>query len=386
MAFFKLNFADVGEVGSFKRDAGTYLVRVTLPNGLTAIIFSAVLNEDIDGAPNCYARFNPASPDGLNGGLDFLRNGTNLVGGGNFNPLPPGQQHHPWKWVGMVHRTHRDAVNDGLIAFLDERAELAALHENNNPLSPPQFPVLRSDNNRFYASTTALVNNAAAPENNPAHWWDATAVSYGALTPPLRALGVNHGDFGIAIRRDTGVNDAFFYADSGGGNKVGEMSRHLFRTLFPNNDQEEHLVAFIVFPGSRLNPIQNNPGPTIRTRLSDLSGAANVDSMIGLMASAEPFRGLVLDEQAFIFDVDHAHPTESLRRTHRAPDLDRSRPRGSSTPKFQTIATALQRWGYDPAKAAKAAQEAADAAGIKSVGATIEPLPADLMNLKLPKP
>src|SRR3954454_3058452 len=76
VAYIKLTFDDVAEVGSFHRDSGTYLVRATLPNDRTAIVFSAVLNQDIDGAPNCYARFNPASPTGLNGGLDFLRHAT----------------------------------------------------------------------------------------------------------------------------------------------------------------------------------------------------------------------------------------------------------------------------------------------------------------------
>src|SRR6266571_6834173 len=285
MAYIKLNFDDVAEVGSFHRGGDSYLVRATQPNGQTAIVFSAVLNEDIDGAPNCYARFNPAAPHALNGGLDTLRHATNFGDSANFGPLPKGVLHHPWRWVGVLHRTHADASAQRILGLLDERPELAALHENGNPRSDPQFPVLRDDNDRFYVSTTSIPNNHAAAETNPAHWWDATTVAYAALTPPLRDLGVDFGDFGIAIRRDTGVSSPFLYADGGNGDKVGEVSRHLFRTLVPDGNQEEHLVAFIVFPGSRLHPIANNPRPTIRSRLADLSSAANVDTMIGLMAS-----------------------------------------------------------------------------------------------------
>jgi hypothetical protein len=237
--------------------------------------------------------------------------------------------------------------------------------------------VLRDDNNRFYVSTTSIPNNVAAAETNPAHWWDATTVAYAALTPPLRDLGVGFGDFGIAIRRDTGVSSPFLYADGGNGNKVGEVSRSLFRTLFRDGSQEEHLVAFIVFPGSRLRPIANNPRPTIRRRLTDLSSAANVDTLIGLMASGSPYRGLPADEQVWeIDDVRHF-------RRHRAPDLDvYARPAVAGSSRFRTIADTLQTYGFNPATAAAAAQEA-QAAG-PGLGLKIEPM--DLQGLKVPDP
>jgi len=99
------------------------------------------------------------------------------------------------------------------------------------------------------------------------------------------ALGVGLGDFGLAIRRDTGAHGAFFFADAGSGSKIGEMSTMLFRALFPGNNQEEHLVSFIVFPGSRLSPIADNPRPTLLRLLSDLSNTSNVGTMIDIMAS-----------------------------------------------------------------------------------------------------
>src|SRR5207245_2727220 len=76
----------------------------------------------------------------------------------------------------------------------------------------------------------------------------------------------------------------------GAQEKVGEMSTHLFRRLFPGNDQEDHPVTFIVFPRSGANP----PRPTeqdkqIRTRLWWFSQADNISELIDLMAFGQSF-------------------------------------------------------------------------------------------------
>lgn len=366
-----LNFTDIAEVGSKGRDGGSFVVQVSgVGVAIEAIVYSGILNEDVDGAPQCYGRF-PADA-----GIDNLVNATNLVGGGSFNVLPKGMLAHPWKWVGVANMTHDEADDAGLLDRLDERSELAGrFNENapmNNPRFPPKFPVLRPDTNQFYVSTTALVRNAGLPETDPGHWWDATTVEYGALTPPLRDLGVGLGDFGVAIRRDTGVNRAFFFADSGSGNKIGEMSRMLFRALFPGNDQEEHLVSFIVFPGSRLRPIANTPRPTLTSLLGTLSNTSNVETMIDIMAAGTSFARLNgTPELMNVMD------TVRRNRHHRAPGLDL----GLNAARSRTIATALQQWGYDPAAA-----ERVRAAEAKPLGLAIPPPSADIMNLKIPKP
>jgi hypothetical protein len=367
-----LNFTDIAEVGSKDRDNGSFLVQVS-GVGVTAnaVVYCGILNEDVDGAPRCYGVFP------TDAGIDRLRYATNLVGGGQFNPLPAGQVAHPWKWVGVANMTHDDADDAGILDRLHERSELAGRFSEGAPLNdpkrfPPKFPVKRADDNNFYVSTTALVRNSALPETDPGHWWDATAVNYAALTPPLRALGVRLGDFGIAVRRDNCANAAFFFADAGNGNKVGEMSTMLFRALFPGNNQEEHLVSFIVFPGSRTSPITNTPGPTLRRLLGDLSNTSNVGTMIDVMAAGTSFAGLK-DTPELVY-VTENQPRE---RPHRAADLDR----GLSGRRSQTIATALQTWGYDPAAA-----ERARAAEPRPLGVTIPPLSPEIMNLKIPKP
>lgn len=372
-----LIFTDIAEVGSKDRDGGSFLVRVS-GGGINAnaVVYSGILNEDVDGAPRCYGVFP------TDAGLDRLRWATDLVGGGQFNPLPAGQVAHPWRWVGVASMTHDEAKDAGILDRLDEKSELAGRHHRGAPLNdakraPPKFPVKRADEPGFYVSTTALVKNSALPETDPGHWWDATAVNYGALTPPLVALGVGLGDFGIAIRRDTGTGAAFFFADAGSGQKIGEMSTQLFQTLFRGTQQEEHLVSFIVFPGSRTSPIANNPGPTLRRLLVDLSGTSNVGTMIDIMAAGTSFARLNdRIDPVYVTEFDGPRP-----RSHRAADLDL----GLNAANSQRIATALRTHGYDPAAAQRAAAAAAAAEPPRPLGLTVPPPSADLMNLKIPK-
>jgi hypothetical protein len=63
------------------------------------------------------------------------------------------------------------------------------------------------------------------------------------------------------------------------------MSTHLFGKLFPKNDQENHPVTFIVFPGSGTNP----PKPAdrdaeIQLRLWTFSQTGNISELIDVMA------------------------------------------------------------------------------------------------------
>jgi len=268
---YLLKFTDVGTASSFKRKSGSFLVKVDGLYG-AAIVFQCILNQDVDGAPNCYARFNPASPNAKNGGLDFLRNGTSdenatFQAGGNN-----------WEWHGVVSRTRADAAAEGVEIDDEQRLQ--------DRLG--RFPVFQPGKGFYVSSTSTRAN--LLPETDQRSYWNATAVSYGALTPPLTRLGVGLGDFGVAIRNDTGTSGAFFYGDSGAQEKVGEVSTHLFLRLFPGNNQEGHPVTFIVFPGSGTNP----PKPSeqdreIRARLWALSQAQNTSELIDVMAFGQSF-------------------------------------------------------------------------------------------------
>ena len=48
-----LNFTDIAEVGSKGRDGGSFLVQVSgVGVAINAIVYSGILNEDVDGDPN----------------------------------------------------------------------------------------------------------------------------------------------------------------------------------------------------------------------------------------------------------------------------------------------------------------------------------------------
>lgn len=317
MSSYRLDLDDVGEAGSFHKRGGSYLIRAQCPYrpDLSAIVFQCILNEDNDGAPDCYGLRHPPA-------LDPLADATNDENA-IFNPT--GANH--WLWVGVVAMTPQQAQQAGVLARLDQRL---AVRDGSQPQG--KFPLLQPPpNQQFYVSTTATVADVSKPATSQARYWNARTVSYAALTPPLQRLGVRFGDFGLAIRVDTGESAGFFYADLGLQNKVGESSRLLFRTFFPGANQENHPVAFIVFPRSAYpyrGSFITNPELAIRTRLWDLSLADNIGTLVGLMASGKRYRDFVVGTDPH--DVGPADP---------------------ATPQSQNIARALQRWGYDPGAA-----------------------------------
>lgn len=318
MSPYTLEIDDVGEAGSFHKTGGSNLILVKTPYrpDLSAIIFQCILNEDNDGAPDCYGPKHPPA-------LDPLADGTN-----DENAVFDKKGNNKWRWVGLVSMTPEEAQQAGVLARLDQRLEV---RDGAKPQG--RFPLFQP-NMQFYVSSTATSANASLSKTHQDRFWNAREVSYGALTPPLTRLGVDHGDFGLAIRLDTGVSEGFFYADSGGQNKVGESSRKLFRTLFPNVDQEGHPVAFIVFPRTTYRRASggfwSNPTLALRTRLADLSRADNIDTLIGMMASGRKYRDFKVGTDP------HGVGPISL-----------------TTPQAQNLVRALQRWGYDPAAAGK---------------------------------
>ena len=271
-----LGFTDVGTASSFQTQGGSFLIQVDgqYLHPVHAVVFQCILNQDVDGAPNCYAAFNPADPDGKNGGLDFLRNGTT-----DEKAKFDGAGNNKWAWNGVMSKDKKGAGFE-----IDDQHGLFVRDRNG------KFPVFQPGK-AFYVARTATIANSGFPDTDQRRYWDATSVSYGALTPPLERLGVKLGDFGIAIRNDTGTSEGFFYADSGGQEKVGEMSTHLFKTLFPGRDQQEgHPVTFIVFPGSGTNP----PKPAkqaeeIKDRLWQFSQADNISELSDVMASGQTY-------------------------------------------------------------------------------------------------
>jgi len=268
----KIKFTNVGTASSKGRSGGSFLTKVDVEGFYgPAIFYQCILNQDVDGAPHCYAHFNPANPDGKNGGLDFLRNGTS-----DENATFQAAGNH-WEWHGVV-----SSAAAGAGFEIDQQP---ALQDHLG-----RFPVFQPGKG-FYVSSTSTAANPSLAVTDQRRYWDATTVSYAAITPPLLRLGVKLGDFGIAIRNDDrGTSEAFFFGDSGAQEKVGEVSTHLFERLFPLNDQENHPVTFIVFPDSGTTPVRRaEQDNTIVTRLFGFSMADNISEMIDVMALGQSF-------------------------------------------------------------------------------------------------
>ena len=77
--------------------------------------------------------------------------------------------------------------------------------------------------------------------------------------------------------------------------------------------------------------------------------------------------------------------TKVSQLMHRTPDFDvYAGPNARDAARVQRIVTALQRFGYDPAVAAQAAQEAAAQTERPGLGIQIQPM--DLTGLQIPNP
>jgi hypothetical protein len=163
---------------------------------------------DADGAPNAYC----LDDDSL--GLDDIRNAKDKHGG----------------WVGIL-------TKDG---------------------TPTGEPIRQKDGPfvGFPISPTSLVDKGAA---GAARYVDATRVSYIAVPPELRVLGVRFGDMSMVVRRGTGGCTHAIVADGGPHGKLGEVSIKCADSLcFPSSPRDGglggHNLLTVVFPGSFATP------------------------------------------------------------------------------------------------------------------------------------
>ncbi len=238
----------------------------------SAVVYQCILNEDNDGAPNCYG------PDG-SGALDELRYATS-----DENHVFTANDHN-FSWHGLYSRTSPAPAN----AAFDLDDGDPKLKDRDN-----KFPVKQKNGNfkGFYVSTTSWIVDGSKKEWDPARYLSAAAFSYGAITPPLQNLGVSLGDLGLAIRPDRQLGKGFFFGDAGVRNKVGEVSRNLFRTFFPRADQETHPVTFIVFPGVAAGTIKGNElDIAVQRQIHKLSGSDSADDLLRFLSFPPHLRG-----------------------------------------------------------------------------------------------
>jgi hypothetical protein len=186
-----------------------------------AVLFTAGMTIDADGAPNAYGP--------RNRGLDYS---ANAHGG-------PGQ---PWAAV----------VTD----------------QRGNPV------IQKTGRFRgYYVSTTSLQQGGIDDPRNPRKYIDATRIPYIALPPDFAATYyINLGDLAVVINNANGRSAYAIFADVGPKGRIGEGSIALAKQLGmpadPRRDSVADGVTYLIFPGSAASP-----GSRITAQKNRLSAA-----------------------------------------------------------------------------------------------------------------
>lgn len=265
-----------------------------LASGFDALAYRCSLEEDFDGAAQCYGDPNPHPVDPVHNpatarqadikrrdrtgrtkpddrtALDFLGNATSPHT--NFD-----HGSTDFAWVG-VHSAPPTKAAAGVLPArgrfsIDMRSHLGARRRPINPgekeipgygktipLGPHEeswFPAVQPSDAPapgFYVSTSAVVADASRSAWEQERYVDAQSIPYAALTPWFKTWGTELGDFGLAMDPLTGAASGFVFADAGYQNKVGEVSTKLLSLL---GGDEEGRYLFLAFPrsGRGISPV-----------------------------------------------------------------------------------------------------------------------------------
>ncbi|HEY1778971.1 MAG TPA: hypothetical protein VGG79_00775 [Roseiarcus sp.] len=204
-----------------------------------AFVFFGHANIDFDGSPTAYgpraprpptARIQPVNPPPD----DCLHNGGNAADG----------------YFGVAAM----APNDPLVL------NGTVLLDTDAPKFHGKFPIVQQQQNGdpkpgYYVSRASHRHGPIHLQNS---YISSADIAYGALDAKLLHLGVEFGDYGLALRHDQSLRSGFYYID-GGGSKfaLGECSHKVAKNLgvtriggrdcsWDNNFP----VSFMVFPGS----------------------------------------------------------------------------------------------------------------------------------------
>jgi hypothetical protein len=166
-----------------------------------AILFTAGMTIDADGAPNAYG------PN--NRGLDYTANARGAGG-----------------WVALV---------------TDEKGR----------------PVIQQNGRYrgYYVSTTSLEQPGVRNPRNTKRYLNATRIPYIALPPDFtRNFGIRLGDLAVVVNQVTGRMAYAIYADTGPKGRIGEGSIALAKALkmpsSPRTDGVADGITYLIFPGS----------------------------------------------------------------------------------------------------------------------------------------
>ena len=166
-----------------------------------AVLFTAGMTIDADGAPNAYAP--------RNGGLDYTANARGAHG-----------------WAALVTNRKGDPVR-----------------QKKGPYRG------------FYVSTTSLEQPGVSDVASPKRYIDARTISYIVLPRNFAdRFGISLGDLAIVFNETNGHSAYAIFADVGPRGRIGEGSMALARELGipadPRHGQALGHITYLVFPGS----------------------------------------------------------------------------------------------------------------------------------------
>ena len=166
-----------------------------------AVLFTAGMTIDADGAPNAYGPKNK--------GLDFTANARGTHG-----------------WTALV------------------------TNQNGDPVRQKKGPY-----RGFYVSTTSLEQPDVPDIASPRRYIDARTISYIVLPRDFAdRYGISLGDLAIVFNQTTGRSAYAIFADVGPRGKIGEGSIALAKELGmpadPRFSQVLGHITYLIFPGS----------------------------------------------------------------------------------------------------------------------------------------
>jgi len=298
-------------------------------SGFKAFAYQCSLEEDLDGAPQAYGTNNPRPVDQEHNRDTGFQHNIKMLETSLCNATSPHQNcaagNHDFAWVGIFAATQTFATNHGF--SIDRRPFLEARRRTlptggTAPLGPNEpglYPAIQggaAPSPGYFVSTTSAITDPEIQEWEQMRYVNAVAIPYAAWAGWWHALGVDKGDFGLAIRPTTGAFSGFVFADTGTG-RVGEVSRKLFETLSPERNNEDRFL-FLVFPrsGVGVSDFQKFSKDAVvqtqaKTSIRKLSNVASSDALVqflSLGADRGKFRSILSGRGQIETDSEEGFP------------------------------------------------------------------------------
>jgi hypothetical protein len=303
------------------------------PDLAVAWVYFGHVNIDYDGSPTAYAPpgHQPLPDDDLGNAFNDTQGWFGVVA---FSPTHP-------------------LVKNGTVT----------IDPDPNQLKQGLAPVLQTQKNGdpkpgYYVSASP---RATGPIYLQDSHIDASKISWGALSGPFRRLGVDTGDYGLAIRHNQPRQSGFYFADAGApdDHALGECSHHVGLNLGGTGRGKyfgnEYPVSFIVFPGS--GTIDTTPPPRDgyydEEQVSYALGQAGIPSISDddLLKAIRPLLVVLAqadnaEDLALLMGFNEVPRQHRPRGTSKLAAFKQNPGRGVQPLNHQTILQGLRNWGF----------------------------------------